>query len=826
MLSHYRVLDLTDHRTQLAGHILRGLGAEVILIEPPEGSPARHIGPFAGDQVDIEGSLPFWAHNRGKKSVVLDLDTAPGRAHLHELVRSADVLIENEPVGDGSRARGLDRQTLAALNPALVHVSVTPFGQSGPKAGWASSDLTLLAASGALALTGDRDRAPLLIAPAPQAWLHAAAEAAQASLIALYERDHHSGVGQHADISVQQSAGQIAASQMLTTALNASMTRRYAGGVLYGGLDIKLMWACADGHVSVTFLFGAAIGPFSRRLMEWVYEEGGCDEATRDKDWIDYTMMLLDGREPISEYERLRDHVLVDFFATRTKAELLEQAVARRLLIAPVNSIADVAASVQLASRDYWEKVDQGPLGHVTFPGAIARPARTPLEVLPRAPHLGQHTDSVLAKVVADVAADLVAVAPSSTQPPVAVAGPRTGGAMAGLKVLDLMWVMAGPAASRVLADYGAEVIRVESMHRIDTARTLAPFVNNEGHPEKSGLFNNLNGNKRGLALDLSSPDSHDVMLDLVRWADVVLDAFSPHGMGSLGLAHDDLLALKPELVVASTCLSGQTGPLSSLAGFGTMAAAMSGFFHICGWPDRPPSGPFGAYTDYVAPRYFLCSVLAAVAHRDRTGQGQYVDFSQAEASMHNLSWLLLDYSVNGRVAQRQGNDHPRFAPHGVYPCAGEDAWVAVACETDEQWLALCAELGHAAEPVVGLAVADRLARRRELDELISAWTAPRTPEQVTEALQARAVPAHGVANSPEALADPQLAHRNHFVEVPHGNLGTTWMEGSRFVLSRTPATIHRAGPTMGEDSFDILAGTLGYDTDRIADLAAQAILE
>ncbi|MFN0026366.1 MAG: CaiB/BaiF CoA transferase family protein [Acidimicrobiales bacterium] len=814
MLSHYRVLDLTDHRAQLAGHILRCLGAEVILVEPPDGSPARHIGPFAGDRVEVEGSLPFWAHNRGKKSVVVDLGSRAGRERLQQLVAGADVLIENEPVGDSSNMRGLDHQTLAALNPALVHVSVSPFGQSGPKARWAASDLTLLAASGALSLTGDRDRAPLLIAPAPQAWLHGAAEAAQAALIALYERDHHSGLGQHADVSVQQAANQIAASQMLTAALNASRTQRYAGGVLYGGLDVKLMWACADGHVSVTFLFGAAIGPFSARLMEWVHEEGYCDEATRDKDWIDYTMMLLDGREPVSEYERLRDQVLTAFFAAKTKAELLEQAIARRLLIAPVNTIADVAASPQLAARGYWDKVDQGALGLVTFPGAIARPSLTPLEALPRAPQLGEHTEEVLGSV------------PSKRRAARRTATPRTGAALAGLKVLDLMWVMAGPAASRVLADYGAEVIRVESMHRIDTARTLAPFVNNEGHPERSGLFNNLNGNKRGLALDLSSPVSQGVMMDLVRWADVVVDAFSPHGMGSLGLGHDELLAERPDLVVASTCLSGQSGPLSPLAGFGTMAAAMSGFFHICGWPDRPPSGPFGAYTDYVAPRYFLCSVLAALAHRDRTGQGQYVDFSQAEASMHNLSWLLLDYHVNGRVAQRQGNDDARFAPHGVYPCAGEDAWVAVVCETDRQWQEFCAELGKTAAPLGHLGVADRLARRGELDQLITAWTSSRTPDEVTAVLQARAIPAHGVSTSPEALADPQLRHRNHFVEVPHGNLGTTWMEGSRFVLSRTPATMRRAGPTMGEDTFDILTGTLGYDADRVAELAAQGILE
>jgi benzylsuccinate CoA-transferase BbsF subunit len=385
---------------------------------------------------------------------------------------------------------------------------------------------------------------------------------------------------------------------------------------------------------------------------------------------------------------------------------------------------------------------------------------------------------------------------------------------------------MAGPAASRVLADYGADVIKVESMQPIDNFRTQAPFVENEGHPEMSGLFNNLNGNKRGLALNLADPRSHEVMLDLVRWADVVVDAFSPRGMGTLGLDHASLHAVKPDLIVASTCLNGQTGPLSSLAGFGTMAAAMSGFFHICGWPDRPPSGPFGAYTDYVAPRYFLCTLLAALEHRRRTGQGQYIDFSQSEASIHNLASVLLDYTVNGRVAERLGNDDLHFAPHGVYPSRGDDAWVAVACETDWHWQALAGLLGGGAVALAGLGAADRLARRRELDELIAPWTAARSAADATAELQAVGVPAHPVANSPEMVTDPHLAHRGHYVQVPHGRLGTTWMEGSRAVLSRTPAVMRRAGPTFGEDVMDILAETLGYDEDRIADLAAAGILE
>lgn len=815
MLSSYRVLDLTDHRGQLAGHILRSLGADVILIEPPTGLPARGVGPFLGDVAGPERSLPFWAHNRGKKSVVLDLDTDAGRERLLELVRGADVLIENEPVGAMANRR-LNHEALAAVNEALVHVSVTPFGDSGPKAYWASSDLTLLAASGGLALTGDKDRPPVRFGPAPQAWHHAAAEAAQAALIALYERDNCSGRGQHADVSVQQAANQVAASQMLASPLAAAITKRMAGGVVYGGIDVRLMWPCADGHASVTFLFGAAIGPFTRRLMEWVYEEGFCDEATRDKNWVEYAMMLLDGREPVSEYERIRDQVLVDFFAAKPKAELLAAAVKRRVLIAPVATAADVRASPQLAARDYWETVDQGEAGTVAFPGAMAKPYATPLEPLTRSPLLGEHT------------AEVYGLGPRTPSVGVKDASnaSATGSALAGLKVLDLMWVMAGPAASRVLADYGAEVIRVESMHRIDTARTLAPFVDNDGHPEKSGLFNNLNGNKHGLALDLTDALSHEVMLDLVRWADVVADAFSPRGMGSLGLGHEELLQLKPELIVASTCLNGQTGPLSSLAGFGTMAAAMSGFFYICGWPDRAPCGPFGAYTDYVAPRYFLCTLLAALEHRRRTGQGQYIDFSQSEAAIHNLSSILLDLEVNGRIAERRGNDDDRFAPHGVYPSLGEDEWVAVVAETNEQWRALCAVLGDPASRLADLTTEDRLGRRRELDELIAGWTATRPADVATDELQAVSVPAHPVANTTEMMADPQLRHRHHFVEVSHGKLGTTWMEGSRFALSRTPAVMWRAGPTAGEDTFKILSETLGYDTDRIAELAAAGILE
>jgi crotonobetainyl-CoA:carnitine CoA-transferase CaiB-like acyl-CoA transferase len=260
---------------------------------------------------------------------------------------------------------------------------------------------------------------------------------------------------------------------------------------------------------------------------------------------------------------------------------------------------------------------------------------------------------------------------------------------------------------------------------------------------------------------------------------------------------------------MASSCLMGQNGPYASLAGFGTMAAAVSGWFHITGWPDRPPCGPFSAYTDYVAPRFLLAGVLAALEWRRQTGQGQYIDLSQAEASLQLLAPALLDYTVNGRVMERMGNDDAVFAPHGIYPSAGDDQWVAVAVTSDDEWRALCRVLG-----------------RQDLEPLTAAERRAQPALAVMERLQALGVPAHQVQNTREAFEDPQLRHRGHFVEVPHGATGRTWVEGCRFRFSRTPARVERGAPTIGEHSWQILTELLGYDDDRAAELAAQGVFE
>ncbi|MCC6437243.1 MAG: CoA transferase [Acidimicrobiales bacterium] len=451
--------------------------------------------------------------------------------------------------------------------------------------------------------------------------------------------------------------------------------------------------------------------------------------------------------------------------------------------------------------------------------GAITKASASPLVSLGPPPVLGADTEAI----ERELATPRLPAVPKGTANPVPGELP-----LAGVKILDFMWAMAGPATTRVLADYGATVVRVESEHKLEVARTLQPFLHGASGAENSGLFMNMNAGKLGLAIDMGNPASRDVIMDLVRWADVVCESFSPRAMAAWGLGYDALREVNPQLIMLSSCLMGQTGPLAMFAGFGNLAACISGFYNITGWPDRDPSGPFSAYTDYVSPRFSMAVVLAALEHRRRTGEGQYLDFSQAEACLHLLAPALLDYEVNGRILGRSGNEDPLHAPHGVFRCAAHgadaDRWAAVAVTDDAQWRALCSVLGR--EDLAGLDAAGRRGRRAELDAVVAAWCATRDELEVERTLQAVGVPAHQVGNSPELVEDPQLLHRGHFVTVDHAQHGPVTIEGSRFRFSRTPATSFRAAPTIGQDGFMVLSELLGYDVDRIAELAALELLE
>jgi benzylsuccinate CoA-transferase BbsF subunit len=395
------------------------------------------------------------------------------------------------------------------------------------------------------------------------------------------------------------------------------------------------------------------------------------------------------------------------------------------------------------------------------------------------------------------------------------------------VKICDFMWVMAGPASTRILADYGATVVRIESPARIDTARTLQPYHGNQLGPDSSGLFGNCNAGKLGISLDLRNPASRTVVHDLVRWADVVTESFSPKAMRGWGFGYEALRAVNPAIIMLSSCLMGQTGPLAKIAGFGNMAAAIAGFTNLAGWPDRSPAGVFGAYTDYISPRYTAMAILAALDHRRRTGEGQYIDQSQAECSIHFLGPAILDYTVNGRVDVRAGNSDAAFAPHGVYPAAGEDNWVAIVCRDDEDWRRLCAamenqELAHDSRYA---SAEGRLKHREVIDSSIAAWSRKFDRGAIQSRLQSRGVPTHQVQGSADAYADPQFAHRGHFVALDHPRLGKFTVEGPRAKLSRTPAVVRRAAPSLGQDNQHVLENILGYDETRITELVASGAL-
>ena len=392
MLSPYRVLDLTNERGLLCGQMLGDLGADVIIVEPPGGSSARQIGPFYQDDPHPDRSLYWWAYNRNKRAITLDLDTNEGQAILRRLVASAHFLIESDRPGTLAE-RGLAYDDLAAPNPGLVYVSITPFGQEGPKAGYLDSDLIVWAAGGALAITGDEDRPPVRCS-VPQSYLHAGAEGAVAALIAHHHRER-TGEGQHVDISAQQAASQATFGTALSASLDWPATKRLSGGFRYGPFVIPGVYPAQDGYVAILMLFGSAIGPMTRRLMEYVCELGFCDKATRDKDWIGYTELLFTGKEPVEELQRVQQ-VVAEFTKSKTKAALLKDALERGLLIGPVTTIDEAMASEQFAARDYWQELQHPELGRaVRYPGPFAKFSATPISYRHRPPTVGEHNRDV-----------------------------------------------------------------------------------------------------------------------------------------------------------------------------------------------------------------------------------------------------------------------------------------------------------------------------------------------------------------------------------------------------------------------------------------------
>ena len=802
MLEPYRVLDFTDERGEIGPMLLGDLGADVIRVEPPGGTAARGTEPLAAGESGELASLAFRAFNRNKRSIVLDVDGAPAdRDVLKQLIASADFLFESSPPST-LEAFGITAAEVRRANPHIVHVRISPFGDDGPRAGDLGNDLVVAALGGPMSLQGPRERAPLRIS-VPQVWRHAGAEAAASALVA-HARMRRTGKAQFVDLSAQC---------VMTWTMLQAMGAHAIQGFDFERDDsrmigVEIVHPCRDGYIIAL--------PMSRviqGLLEWMIADGVLEASARNADWETFDQSLRDPtlEAPWTMAEMVA--LLRVFFARHSKQELFDFGIENGITLAPVDTMSELLGLEHLAARGYWRKL----AGGERAPGLWARSgadAETLLSVRREAPALDAHGAEIRESL-----------RPTRARPQ-ADAEPEAddGLPFAGIKVADFAWVGVGPISSKYLADHGATVVRVESENRPDVLRGGPPFKDNVPGWNRSQFYGDFNTSKFGLALDMKQDQGLAVAKRLIAWADVMVESFAPGAMQRMGLDYAEVRKLNPGIIMVSTCLMGQTGPARAMAGYGYHAAAIAGFYEVTGWPDMAPSGPWTAYTDTIAPRFVSIIIAAALERRRRTGKGCFIDLAQLEASLHFLAPEILDHQVNGNSVTRIGNRSRFMAPQGAYRCAGEDAWVAIAVETDNQWRALCAS-------VPGLDAAeypaheDRLRAHDEIDAALNAWTADRSPEDVAGLLQAAGVPSGKVQRSSDLAKDPQYLHRSFYREHEHGEMGAVAYAGHQYRISGYDNSPRGPAPMLGEHSFDVLTNLLGFSEEEVSEVFASGAI-
>ncbi len=392
--------------------------------------------------------------------------------------------------------------------------------------------------------------------------------------------------------------------------------------------------------------------------------------------------------------------------------------------------------------------------------------------------------------------------------------------ALEGIKVADFTAYLAGPILTKALAWHGAMVIKVESNLHMDGNRANPPFKTDKRiGPNQSGFFATLNSNKYGITINLRQPQGVEIARRLIQWSDIVVENFAGGVMERLGLGYEELKKIKPEIIMMRSSNQGQTGPRSQHRGFGLQLESLAGLVHLTGWPDRPPVVTGGPTTDVIGARFGLVAVLAALAHRNRTGRGQCIDLSQYEASLYFMAPALLDFMVNRRSASRVGNRCAFASPHGIYPCQGEDRWCAITVFSDEEWEALRQAMGN---PSWTLDFASLVARKQNedrLDERLGQWTSSFVAEELAMMLQSRGVSAGVVKTNREVLMDPQLAYRQQWQELDHPELGRNRYDKPGFQLSRTPAEASRAAPCLGEHNEFVYTQVLGMKDEEFVEI-------
>ena len=396
------------------------------------------------------------------------------------------------------------------------------------------------------------------------------------------------------------------------------------------------------------------------------------------------------------------------------------------------------------------------------------------------------------------------------------------------LKVADFSSSVVGPGAARLLSDYGATVVRVESRTHVDAVRVAPPYMGNKPGINRSGFFNNFNAGKYSLSLNLRIPKAVEIAKKLVGWADVVIETFRPGIMKRWGLDYEELVKVKPDIIMVSSTMLGQTGPYNAFRGFGQHGAALAGWGTALAYSEGEAVAPFSAYTDYIGVRYVAVAIIAALEYRRRTGKGQYIDNSQVECSVDFLAQGVLDYQANDRLPQRQGNRDPYCAPHGAYQCKGEDNWCVIAVSTDEEWQRFCGVLDNPAwtDDSKFKTLADRKENEDELDSLVESWTTNHTAEAIVDIMQSNGIAAAIVANAKDLAENPQLAHRQHYKDLEHSEIGPHSYENFAFRLSETPGRPRTAAPCLGEHNAEVCTEILGLSDEEFVTLLTEGVLE
>lgn len=785
-LQGLRVVDLAGEPAAMSGRILADMGADVVKAERPEGDPLRQVGPFeAGDPP--HRSLRFAAWNSGKRSLACEADDP----RLDALLARADIVIQT-PGWPGVV------ELEPARAPQAVWVRVTPFGADGPYSSWRASDLGIMAASGNMYVTGFPDRPPIRCTE-PSGYAHVGPEVAFAALTA-----YASGRPQLVDVSMQEVilvANMSAVASSRTTGDRGRRTGSNIGRT-------REMWRCKDGYVTFGLRGGPARVP-SLQAITALIEECGIDApAWSERDWTQFNP-----NETSDEEMRALEGPLIELFARYEMAEIFEVACQKNLMIAPANTAREIYASAQLAAREMFGTVD----GLEGFPKRFAVVTSVdgdaaPIDAQSGAPTLDETQETSVSFP------DRASVRGSTTR----------GGAWEGLKLVEFGSGAAGPIAARYFADHGATVVKVESRSRPDFLRIYALGPGNPHGLEGSALFNALNAGKQSVTLALKHPKGLEIAKKLVFWADAVLENFAPKAMRGFGLDYATLSAEKPDVVMVSSCMNGQTGPHRDYPGFGAQGSALSCFNHLTGWPDYEPMGPFGTITDSLSPRFSATAIAAGVLYRQRTGRGMHVDVSQVENALYTLSPFLLDQAVNGNLTTRSGNRSPIAAPHGAFPCRDEgdvgDRWVAIAVWNDEEWANL-ADILELRDPALET-TSGRLARVEMVENAVAAWTREQTRDEVAQKLQAVGIEAVPVKDFADLNQDPQLEHRGHFIELDHSMIGPTVYERNGFRLSDAPSGYAAPTPTLGQHTDAVLTDLLGLAAEEVHELREAGALD